>query len=121
MERNNHGHTVISWLSEAGVEVLRGSDGKPGWLTTAASKTRLYDEMERSLRGGEVTLHDGETAAQLASIESGTLRAPSGLHDDRAMATALALAARAWCAPVQSHAPVAAVDVVRGYDEGGFV
>lgn len=120
VERNNHGHAVLGWLQEAGATLVRGRDGKAGWLTTAASKSRLYDELERALRGGEVTLHDGETAAQLASIEATTLRAPAGLHDDRAMAAALALAARAWGVGSVPHAPVAPADVVAGYDRGGF-
>jgi hypothetical protein len=37
-----------------------------------------------------------ETISQLASIEASTLRAPEGLHDDRAMAFALAVAALAF-------------------------
>lgn len=120
VERNNHGHAVLSWLQEAGATLVRGSDGKPGWLTTAVSKTRLYDEAERALRGGEVTLHDEETAAQLASIEATTLRAPAGLHDDRSMALALALAARAWGTGSVPHAPLAPPDILTGYDRSAF-
>jgi hypothetical protein len=121
VERNNHGHTVLAWLHEQGANLLRGTDGKPGWLTTALSKTRLYDEAARQLAAGEITLHDAATASQLALIDAGTLRAPEGDHDDRATAMALAMAARAWGIGGAVAAPVAARDVVEHYDRGDFV
>ena len=51
VERNNHGHTVIAWLREhSPVQILPGPDRKPGWLTNAVTKTRLYDETARASR-----------------------------------------------------------------------
>jgi hypothetical protein len=92
VERNNHGHTVIAWLREhSAVQLLPGLDRKPGWLTNAVTKTRLYDEVARACRTGECTIHDAQTHAQLGALEASTLAAPSGGHDDRATACALAL------------------------------
>jgi hypothetical protein len=121
VERNNHGHSVLAWLHEHGTNLLRGSDGKPGWLTTALSKTRLYDEAARQLAAGEITLHDAATASQRARVDAETSRAPEGEHDDRATAMALAMAARSWGVGGAVAAPVPAPDVVQGYDRGEFV
>ena len=122
VERNNHGHAVIGWLRELGAELLRGADGKAGWLSTAASKTRLYDEAARACRMGECVIHDAATHAQLGSLEAATLAAPPGGHDDRATALALALAALRWgVGGAPGGEPVAAPDPLDAYDRGAFV
>jgi hypothetical protein len=96
VERNNHGHAVLMWLRNngRGVPVLQGHDGKPGWLSSKLGKTQLYDKCADSFKNGEVSLHSFATYTQLASIDGSTLRAPTGEHDDRADAFALACAAR---------------------------
>lgn len=94
VERNNHGHSVIHALQEAGqVRLLAGPDGKPGWLSNVRGKALLYDGAAAAIRDGSCRIRSRETAAQLASIEASSLRAPAGLPDDRADAFALALAA----------------------------
>ena len=45
---------------------------------------------------GVCVVRDLEAATQLASIEASSLRAPEGLHDDRADVFAQAMAALAW-------------------------
>lgn len=119
VERNNHGHAVIGWLAEQGVELLPGPDGRPGWLTTAASKTRAWDEAARRIAEGSCTLADAETAAQLALVEASTLRAPTGHHDDRAMAYVLALLALGSAAPTPTP-PVTPADPLSAYDAHAF-
>lgn len=97
VERNNHGHAVIRSLQESGqVRVLEGYDGKPGWLSNIKGKPLLYDAVAEAVRTGACRVRSSETVAQLASIEASTLRAPAGLHDDRADAFALAVAALAY-------------------------
>ncbi|HXF61159.1 MAG TPA: hypothetical protein VNK95_06060, partial [Caldilineaceae bacterium] len=94
VERNNHGHSVIRALAEAGTaRVLDGYDGRPGWLSNLKGKLLLYDALAQAVRDGACRVRCAETAAQLASIEASTLRAPVGLHDDRADAFGLAVAA----------------------------
>ena len=96
-ERNNHGHLLIRELQRLGnLRVLEGYDGKPGWLSTVKGKPLLYGLLADAVRDGACRICGSETAAQLASIEASTLRAPEGLHDDRADAFALAVAALAW-------------------------
>jgi hypothetical protein len=93
-ERNNHGHQFIAALKELGVRVLKGHDGKEGWLSTERGKVLLYDDCADTFREKEVLVRDLQTLHQLASIEGGSLRAANGKHDDLADAFALAVAAR---------------------------
>jgi len=96
VENNNHGHAVIGWLSDNGYRgrVLEGHNGKPGWSSTSLGKVLLYDCGAETFKNEETTIHDMDTLTQIKSIESGTLRAPGGEHDDRADSYMLALAGR---------------------------
>ncbi len=97
VERNNHGHTVIRGLLESGkTRVIHGYDGKAGWLTNIKGKPLMFDALAEAIRDRACVVRSIETISQLASIEASTLRAPEGLHDDRAMAFALAVAALAF-------------------------
>lgn len=94
VERNNHGHAVLLWLSEhSTLTRLCGHDAKEGWLSSVKGKTLLYDLCADAFRNGETSLHSFATFVQLASIEGNTLRAPEGEHDDLADGYALGLAA----------------------------
>lgn len=104
VERNNHGHAVILWLTEHSLLVLlSGHDDRTGWLSSQMGKTLLYDKMtdyfRDNAREGNQLLHSFVTYTQLASIEGNTLRAPEGEHDDRADSYALAEAGRASALP----------------------
>ena len=96
VERNNHGHAVLLWLRDhgRGMQPLMGPDEKPGWLSSTLGKTQLYDKCADACKNGEVTVYSFATYGQLASIDGSTLRAPTGEHDDRADAFALACTAR---------------------------
>jgi hypothetical protein len=96
VERNNHGHTVLLWLSEHASELklLSGHDDRVGWLSSSLGKTKLYDAAADAFRNRETIVHSMETYLQLAGIEGATLRAPQGERDDRADGYALALAGR---------------------------
>jgi hypothetical protein len=94
VERNNHGHAVLLWLSEHSALVrICGLDGREGWLTTATSKATLWSLAADACREQATLLHAFATLTQLASIEGATLRAPDGEMDDRAVAYALCAAA----------------------------
>lgn len=95
IERNNHGHAVLLWLSDnSELELMQGLDGKRGWLSNSLGKSTMYTTMAESCRDGEVAIHAFETYYQLSSIEGATLRAPAGEMDDRADAAAIASVAR---------------------------
>jgi hypothetical protein len=95
VERNNHGHAVLLWLSDnTDLNLLPGLDGKPGWLTNSLGKTRLLDELAEQIKDQGLTIHNRETFYQVVSIDGSTLKAPDGKHDDRALSLALANMAR---------------------------
>ena len=99
VERNNHGHAVLLVLRQLGAYLLRGLDREPGWATTGASKSMLFDLAAKDIREGGLRLHDETTFWQLTAIDGATLAAPPGQHDDRAIACVLALAALRSCRP----------------------
>ena len=94
IERNNHGHAVILWMTDnARVSLLTGHDDKTGWLSSSKGKALLYDAAADAFREEETILHSFKTFMQLSSIEGSTLLAPEGEHDDLADSYALALTA----------------------------
>ncbi len=94
-ERNSIGEPLLEQLLAEGLPVR-------GFMTTAASKRRLIDELalafaERALRLPNDPVLIGELCAYTVELTAGgNLRytAPPGLHDDTVMALALAWAAR---------------------------
>ncbi|HZZ78983.1 MAG TPA: terminase family protein [Gemmataceae bacterium] len=96
VERNNHGHAVLGWLTDHGHGVIRlnGHDGREGWLSSSLGKVKLYDRCAEAFQNQEVRVHSLATFSQLSSIDGATLRAPEGQHDDLADAFALAVQAR---------------------------
>ena len=95
VERNNHGHTVIAWLKEnTKVDLLKGLDKKTGWHTNSKSKAMMYDTLSDDFMDKSVEIHSANVYNQILSIEGSTLSAPKGMHDDGALAFALANLAR---------------------------
>jgi hypothetical protein len=146
VERNNHGHAVLLWLAEhkwdwADPEgrsaeskssvhhalpwtLLRGWDGRPGWLSTGRGKALAFDAAADVLREGQTKIRDRVTLEQMMAIRGATLSAPPGEHDDRAVAHVLALAALRWCdlaptGPGTSHV-IPTPDPIAEADQGGF-
>jgi hypothetical protein len=135
VERNNHGHAVLLWLVEhkwdwleharpVPYRLLRGWDGKPGWLSTGRGKALAFDAAADAVREGRTKLRDRVTLEQMMAIRGATLSAPQGEHDDRAVAHVLALAALRWCdltpvGPGISHL-IATPDPIAEADAGGF-
>jgi len=89
VERNNHGHVVISCLAPH--LLMPGMDDKLGWHTNAKSKAEMYSNAADVIAGGSTTIHSSKTMEQLLSIEGGTLKAPEGLMDDCATSFCLGL------------------------------
>ncbi len=129
IERNNHGHAVLLWLREfATLTCLPGLDGRPGWTTTGSSKPLVFANAAELFRTANPVgagmqpapaplIRDRETLAELGSIAGATLAAPPGLHDDRAIAHVLALAALRYCNTGPSQASsIAPVDIIAEAD-----
>lgn len=90
VERNNHGHVVIQQLSDTRLRVANGPDGRPGYLKTARTSADLWAKVVEIIRDERPEIHDRETLSQLFAIEGASLKAPDGMHDDRADAWGLA-------------------------------
>jgi hypothetical protein len=101
IERNNHGHAVLQWVGEHArrVRLLQGHDDKPGWMSSKLGKALLYtecaDHFRLNAQDSTKILHSFGSYHQLASIEGNSLRAPEGMHDDRADSYSLAQVGRA--------------------------
>ena len=98
VERNNHGSEQLSLLAVKGyVRVFAGSDGKPGFLTTTASKPAILAEMALILQETPEVFLSRKLLAECRTfvrLGNGQVGARSGTHDDRVMAMAIGLAAR---------------------------
>jgi hypothetical protein len=80
VERNNHGHAVIMWLSDntPDVTLLNGMDGREGWLTSSLSKVSMWDTTAEIFRYKEAVVRAFDTYLQISSVDIKTLNAPDG-------------------------------------------
>ena len=91
-ESNNHGHVVLRELSRLHYRNLwRNPRGKP-WVTTVRSKVEAFDCLREHVRGGLIFALDQSTMHELRGLEVRKVApaAPPGMHDDLAVALALA-------------------------------
>ena len=99
VERNNHGSEQLSLLAMKGyVRIFAGSDGKPGFLTTAVSRPAILAEMALVLAETPEIFMSRKLLAECRTFvrkANGQVEARSGTHDDRVMAMAIGLGARA--------------------------
>lgn len=122
VERNNHGHAVLAYLDtsehydniffqgQTGRNTSRGSSTRiaqaqggippgasPGWLTTAASRPRILEQLAAFLSNDAHLLHSRgllEECRTFVRDETGFASAACGSHDDRVLAMAIALEVR---------------------------
>jgi hypothetical protein len=99
VERNNHGAGILAYAeTPCGYGRIYKQDKKPGWLTTSLSRPQalgrfasaLVDEPQRFM--SRRLLGECRSFVRLANGSTG---ARTGTHDDRVLAMAIALAARA--------------------------
>ncbi len=100
VERNNHGSGVLALLESNAryTRIWRGADGQPGWLTTSVSRPRLLGQLGAALVESPELFLSRRLLAECRSfvrLPGGGMGARSGAHDDRVMAMAIALEARA--------------------------
>jgi len=94
-ERNSIGEPNIELLIQAGVKVLKGPDGKPGFNTSATTKPALIQRLAAGLEHDEYLVPleyaDELRSYEVQSMASGhpKFSAPDGLHDDRVISLAL--------------------------------
>ena len=99
VERNNHGSGVLA-LAETVCEYRRiyRQGGQAGWLTTSVSRPAMISRLGAALVEEPERFQSRRLLAECRSfvrLPNGSSGAQAGTHDDRVMAMAIALAARA--------------------------
>jgi hypothetical protein len=99
IERNNHGSGILA-LAEtvcAYPRIFRQS-GQPGWLTNSVSRPAMLGRLDAALIEQPELFMSRRLLAECRGFvrqPNGSTGARSGTHDDRVLAMAIALAARA--------------------------
>lgn len=99
VERNNHGAGVLAMLENVcKYPRLFRSQGQPGWLTTSVSRPAALARLDAALAEAPHRFMSRNLLAECRSFvrrPDGSAAARPGAHDDRVLAMAIALAARA--------------------------
>lgn len=97
VERNNHGYGVLAHLSNLGYENIFEQNGQAGWLTSAASRPAMIENLAAVLMVQPGLFHSPwllEECRTFVRHPDGNAAAAEGAHDDCVMALAIALAVR---------------------------
>lgn len=98
-ERNAMGEPIIEQIQRAGLPIMLGPDGLPGFQTSATTKPKLIENLSLVFERQELQFFDddiwtAEMEAYERKISAATGRsqygAPEGMHDDTVIARALA-------------------------------
>jgi hypothetical protein len=99
VERNNHGSGVLAHLeSSCAYDCLFRQGGQAGWLTTSLSRPAVLGKLDTALVEEPTRFMSKRLLSECRSfvrLPDGRTGARAGAHDDRVMAMAIALAARA--------------------------
>jgi hypothetical protein len=97
VERNNHGYGVLAHLKELNYENIFEQGGQDGWLTSAASRPAMIENLAAVLMAKPELFHSLRLLGELRTFvrrSDGNAAAAEGAHDDCVMAMAVALAVR---------------------------
>jgi hypothetical protein len=99
VERNNHGTGVLA-LAETNCKYLKiyRQSGQPGWLTTSVSRPAVLGRLGAALVEEPGIFRSQKLLAECRNfvrLANGGTGARAGTHDDRVMAMAIGLGARA--------------------------
>lgn len=107
VERNNHGSGILA-LAETSCKYRRifRQGGQAGWLTTSLSRPAMIGRLDAALAEEPERFQSRRLLAECRSfvrLPNGNMGAQAGTHDDRVMAMAVGLAARAELAGKSSR------------------
>jgi hypothetical protein len=97
VERNNHGYGVLAHLKDMPYENLFEQGGQLGWLTSAASRPAMIENMAAVLVDEPEWFHSARLLEECRTFvrhPDGNAAGAEGTHDDCVMAMAIALAVR---------------------------
>jgi len=99
VERNNHGHAVLAYLTLGqGYLDLYVSGEQPGWVTNVVTRPRMLAHMSELLASAPFMFMSPRLLEECRTFirhPDGTCSAAAGAHDDTVMAMAIAQAVRA--------------------------
>ena len=99
VERNNHGHAVLAHLMmNQGYTNIYKMNGQSGWLTTAASRPRMLENLAQILSAAPFMFASPRLLEEFRTFirhPDGSCSAAAGAHDDTVMAMAIAQVVRA--------------------------
>jgi hypothetical protein len=99
VERNNHGSGVLAHLeTSCRYERVYSKGGEPGWLTTSVNRPEVLGRLDSALTEEPGRFMSRRLLAECRSfvrLANGRTGARAGTHDDRVMALAIGLGARA--------------------------
>jgi hypothetical protein len=99
VERNNHGSGVLAHLeTSCKYERIYGRGGQAGWLTTSMSRPAMLGRLDAALAETPGCFMSRGLLGECRSfvrLPNGRTGARVGMHDDRVMAMAMGLGARA--------------------------
>jgi hypothetical protein len=99
VERNNHGSGVLAHLeTSCKYAPIYTQGGQAGWLTTSMSKPAVLGRLDAALVDEPGSFMSRRLLAECRSfirLSNGKSGARAGTHDDRVMAMAIGLGARA--------------------------
>jgi hypothetical protein len=98
VERNNHGAGVLAYLTGV-VQYphLYRDGGQAGWLTTALTRPRMLEQVERLLAEGAESMMSARLLREMKTFvrdARGHVGAAPGQHDDLVMAMGMGMAVR---------------------------
>jgi hypothetical protein len=68
VERNNHGYGVLAYLNTLGYENIFEKDGQLGWLTSAASRPAMIENMAAVLMAEPELFHSPAVAGRVPDV-----------------------------------------------------
>lgn len=112
VEANNTGHAVLSTLlhelayPRAAIyhrthyaDPMAEPEERPGWVTDSATKWIMLDDLGTAISERTIRFNDADTVQELLAYqlgEDGKPGAPTGTHDDRVIAAAVAFQGRKY-------------------------
>ncbi len=111
VERNNHGSGVLAHLEASCKEArIYSQNGQAGWLTTSVSRPAMIGRLDAALSESPECFMSRRLLGECRSfvrLPNGKTGARAGMHDDRVMALAIGLAARAEMLGKDRNRPIA--------------
>ena len=99
IERNNHGSGILALADTAcAYRRIYSQSGQPGWLTTSVSRPAILARLGAALVEQPCIFQSRKLLGECRSFvrqPNGNSGARAGTHDDRVMAMAIGLGARA--------------------------